>query len=143
MPLQLDNLDDLDLLLSHEGLAKSAQRRLLKTTRAEIAEPLFFDLPIQVGDRIAELYAGSGSFDQANSFSATVTRYASDFTKEQVEKIIRACGENFEIRNSFEVGAVINAMRTNKNVKDGEIDEWLTDVGLKQYAKTEPAAGDG
>lgn len=123
-------LDELDFLLSHVGLSPSANRRLRKTTRAEIDDPLFFDLPIPVGDRIVELYVNSGSFDQANSFSSTVTRYALYFTKSQVEKVIKACGENYEIKNSFEVGTVINAMRKNKHVTDAEINAWLIDVDL-------------
>lgn len=141
--LPKEKLDELDFLLSHTGLSSSANKRLRKTTRAEIDDPLFFDLPIQVGDRIVELYVESGSFDQANGFSSTVTRYASDFTKDQVEKIIRACGENYEIKNSFEVGTVINAMRKNKQVTDAEVDAWLIDVDLKKYAKSDITEDDG
>lgn len=105
--------------------------------------PIFFDFPIPVGDRIVKLYVESGSFDQVNSFSSTVKRYASDFTKEQVEKVIRACGENQEIKNSFYVGSVINAMRKNEQVTNAEIDSWLVDVGLKGYTKAEPAEENG
>ncbi len=141
--LPKEKLDELDFLLSHVGLSPSANKRLRKTTRAEIDDPLFFDLPIPVGDRIVELYVNSGSFDQANSFSSTVARYASDFTKAQVEKIIKACGENYEIKNSFEVGTVINAMRKNKLVTDAEIDAWLIDVDLKKYAKSDATEEDG
>jgi len=130
-------------LLSHVGLSPSANKRLRKTTRAEIDDPFFFDLPIPVGDRIVELYVKSGSFDQANSFSSTVTRYASDFTKAQVEKVIKACGENYEIKNNFEVGTVINAMRKNKHVTDAEIDAWLIDVDLQKYAKSDATEEDG
>jgi len=133
-----EKLYELEFLLSHIGLSSSANKRLRMATRADLNYPIFFDLPIPVGDRIVELYAESGSFDQANSFSSIVTRNAFDFTKEQVEKVIRACGENFEIKNSFEVSTVINAMRKNKQVTDAEVNSWLIDVGLKKYAKSEP-----
>ncbi|SEQ02849.1 hypothetical protein [Nitrosomonas ureae] len=141
--LPKEKLDELNFLLSHTGLSPSANKRLQKTTRVEIDEPLFFDLPIPVGDRIVELFVDSESFYQANSFSSTVTRYASDFTKEQVEKVIRACGDNYEIRNSFEVGKVINAMRKNKQVTDADVDAWLIDVDLKQYTKPDMVEEDG
>lgn len=135
--LPKEKLYELEFLLSHKGLSLSANKRLQKTTRSEIDEPLFFELPISVGDKIVNLFVESRSFDQANSFSSTVTRYALDFTREQVEKIIRACGENYEIKNSFEVETVVNAMRKNKKVSDAEVNSWLTDVELEKHAKTE------
>ncbi|MGX2029760.1 hypothetical protein [Methylocaldum gracile] len=135
--LPKEKLEELDFLLTHTGLSSSANKRIQKANRAELSNTLFFDLPKPVGDRIVNLYVESGSFDQANSFSSTVTRYASDFSREQVERVIRACGENYEIKNSFEVGTVINAMRKNKHVTDAEIDLWLIDVGLREYAKSE------
>jgi hypothetical protein len=61
--------------------------------------------------------------------------YAEDFNKEQVKKIIKSCGENYEIRNSFEVATVINALRRNRSVSDENIDSWLAEVNLKQYTK--------
>ncbi|MET0076216.1 MAG: hypothetical protein ABW130_18345 [Candidatus Thiodiazotropha lotti] len=137
--LPKEQLEEIDFLLTHTGLSASAKKRILIATRAELDHPLFFDLPTPVADRIVKLFIESGSFDQANSFSSTVTRYASDFSKDQVEKIIRACGENGQIKDSFQIGSVINSMRKNKNVSDEEIDSWLTDVGLKEYAKAEPA----
>jgi hypothetical protein len=136
--LPVDQFDDLDFLLEHTELSKSATKRLNKATMAELDEPLFFHLPKQVGDRIVSLFINSNSFGQANSFSTTVTKYAADFNKEQVEKIIKSCGNNYEIKNSFEVGTVINALRRNKSVSDEEIDSWLTEVSLKKYIKAKP-----
>lgn len=136
--LPKEELDELDFLLSHSGLKRAAAKRVKSANRSDLEAPLFFVLPALVGDRIVELYAGSQSFDQANSFSSVVARYASDYTKDQVERIIRACGENYEVKESFEVTTVINAMRQNKSVADAEIDEWLEDVGLKKYAKPVP-----
>lgn len=132
-----EKLEDLDFLLGHSGLSKAAKIRTRKATRSELKNTMFFDLPRQVGDSIVKLYAASGSFDQANSFSSTVTTHSSAFTKKQVEKIIKACGENYEIKNSFEVGSVINSLRRNKTVTNKEIDSWLKEVGLQEYVKTE------
>lgn len=137
--LPIEKLDDLEFLLTHIGLSISANKRVKKTTRAELDTHFFFDLPVSIGDRIVKLYVESESFNQANSFASTVIRYASDFTKKQVEDVIRACGENYEIRNSFEISSVINAMRKNKKVTDADIDSWLIDVDLKKYAKAEQA----
>lgn len=128
--LPKDELDELDFLLDHSGLKESAIKRVKKATRSDLSSPEFFILPEEVGDRIVELYANSCSFDQANSFSKTVARHAIDYTKEQIERIIKACGENYEIKNSFEISTVINALRKNQSVTDTEIDAWLEKVEL-------------
>ena len=138
-----EKLEELNFLIEHSGLSDAATRRANKASRTELKGSIFVTLPPQVGNRIVELYANSGSFDQANSFSTAVTRNSSDFNKEQVEKIIRACGDNYEIKNSFEVGAVINAMRRNKSVTNEEIDIWLNEVDLKEYVKAEPEEENG
>lgn len=133
--LPKDKLDDIEIFLSISDLKKAAEKRLRKATRAELDEPLFFVVPIQVSDRIIELYSESRNFDQANSFASTVIRYAGNYNKSQVQRIIKACGENDQIEHSFEIGSVINALRKNKNVNDDEVDKWLVEVGLKKFAK--------
>ena len=89
------------------------------------------------------MYSESRSFDQANSFASTVIRYAGDYSKEQIQKIINACGKNDQIEHSFEVGSVVNALRKNKNVTDEEVDEWLIEAGLNKFAKVKDEEVDG
>lgn len=137
--LPKEKLDELEFLLSHSGLKDAAKKRVKFASRSDIKTPVFFALPEDVGDRIVELYSESQSFDQANGFASTVKQYASEYTKTQVEKIVRACGENSQIEHSFEMTTVINAMRRNKAVTDEDVDAWLTDVGLEKYAKSAPA----
>ena len=74
-------------------------------------------------------------YDQANLFAPTVIIYAGDYNKEQIHGIIKACGENEQIKYSFECGKVINALRKNKNVSDDVVDEWLSASGLKEFLK--------
>lgn len=106
-----------------------------KATRIELDESLFFVIPIQVSDRIIELYSASRNFDQANSFASTVIRYANDYSKEQVQRVIKACGENDQIEYSIEIGSVINALRKNGNVNDDQVNEWLVEVDLEKFVK--------
>lgn len=141
--LPKEKLDDIDVFLSINDLKNFAEKRLRKATRAELDEPLYFTVPSQVSDRIIELYSESRSFDQANSFASTVIRYAGDYSKEQIQKIINACGENDQIEHSFEVGSVVNALRKNKNVTDEEVDEWLIEAGLNKFAKVKDEEVDG
>ncbi|QSX31188.1 hypothetical protein JYB88_06000 [Shewanella cyperi] len=133
--LPTEKLDDIDVFLSINDLKEFAEKRLRKATRAELDEPLYFIVPLQVSERIIELYSESRSFDQANSFASTVIRYAGDYSKEQIQKVINACGKNDQIEYSFEVGSVVNALRKNKNVTDEEVDDWLIEAGLKKFAK--------
>ncbi|WMC12206.1 hypothetical protein PU634_07555 [Oceanimonas pelagia] len=135
--LPKEQFDDLETILSVKDLVAPAERRIRRATRSELDKPLFFIVPLQISERIIELYAESRSFDQANSFSSTVIRYAGDYTRDQIRKIIVACGENDQIEYSFEVGTVISALRKNKNVDDDEIDEWLREAGLNKFAKVE------
>ncbi|ARU57998.1 hypothetical protein OLMES_3979 [Oleiphilus messinensis] len=130
-------LDDIELFFSIKDLVGAAEKRLKKATRAELDDPLFFVLPSQIADRIVELYIESSSFDQANSFASTVTRYAGDFSIDQVKKIIKGCGENNQIEHSFEVGTVLNALRKNEKIDDSQFDEWLKEAGLEKYSKNE------
>lgn len=133
--LPKDDFDNLDVFLSLPELKESAERRLRVATRAEMSHPIYFDTPPQVTNRIIELYAESKSFEQANSFASTVTRYAADYSKEQIRKIIQACGDNEQIEYSFEIGTVINALRKNKNSTDDEINDWLTESSLEKFIK--------
>lgn len=133
--LPKDKLDDIDIFLSISDLKNAAQKRVRKATRIELDESLFFVIPIQVSDRIIELYSASRNFDQANSFASTVIRHANDYSKEQVQRVIKACGENDQIEYSIEIGSVINALRKNGNVNDDQVNEWLLEVDLEKFVK--------
>lgn len=133
--LPADKLEDIEVFLSIADLRKFAEKRLRTATRAELDEPLFFIVPKQVSDRIIELYSESRSFDQANNFASTVIRYAGDYSKEQIQKIIQTCGKNEQIKYSFEIGSVINTLRKNENVSDEEVDGWLLEADLNKFAK--------
>lgn len=136
--LPSSEFDELDMLLDHPGLTAEASFRARFAKYSELENSLFFGLPTQLADRIIEIYSKSKSFDQANKYSTLVTKYSSDFTKEQVEKTVHACGENYEIRNSFEMVSVINALRRNNKVTDDDIDAWLMAADLEEHMKNRP-----
>lgn len=133
--LPKEEIENIDIFLSIQGLKSFAEKRLKKATRTELDEAIFFVIPLQVSDRIIELYSESRNFDQANNFASTVIRYATDYSKEQIQKIISVCGDNDQIKHSFDVGSVINSIRKNKNAIDDEIDGWLVEADLKRFAK--------
>jgi len=133
--LPKDKLDDIDIFLSISDLKTAAESRLRRATRDELNGSVFFAIPIQVSDRIIDLYSQSETFDQANNFASTVIRYAVDYNKDQIQKLIKACRENGQIEYSFEIGSVINALRKNKRISDDEVDKLLLDSELNKFIK--------
>lgn len=125
----------LEFLLSHSGLNTSAKKRLNSATRYELMEPDFEKLPHRVKIKVVNFYVESGSFEQANNFASMIMKHADEFTKIEVEKLIRACGKNHEIAGSFQMGSVISSLRKNSHVSIKEVNEWLDDVGLKAFVK--------
>ncbi|MDH1916083.1 hypothetical protein N5D81_08850 [Acinetobacter junii] len=80
--LPKEEIENIYIFLSIQGLKSFAEKRLKKATRTELDEAIFFVIPLQVSDRIIELYSESRNFDQANNFAYTVIRYATDYSKE-------------------------------------------------------------
>ena len=133
--LPSEKIELLEGLCKYPELKIFASIRAAKISRSEFAESIFFDVPQEIISRVIDLYAGSESFDQANSFASTVLIYVSDFSKEQIEKIIKACGANEQLRHSFEIGSVISGLRKSKKVNESEINLWLSKADLKKYIK--------
>ena len=137
--LPRDKMDDIGFILRLPELAVFAKRRIRRATREDLTSAFFFELPMPVADKVVELYVDSGSYEQANSFSSVVKLHAIDYSKEQIERIIKACGENSQIKESNQVGNVIAALRKNANISDTEMDNWLSEVGMSSYSQSEPA----
>ena len=128
-------LDDIGVFLSMYDLQNAAQKRISTATMAELDRALFFLIPPQVSDRIIELYSNSQNFDQANRFASTIIKHTRDYSKEQIRRIIEACGENSQIEYSNEIRSVINALRKNENINADEIDEWLLEAELDKFTR--------
>lgn len=137
-----EKLGAIGFFLRHKGLFSSVMKRIQKINPTELKNIFFSTLPPQLGDRLVELYADSKSFNEANSLAPTIIRQRFDFTKKQVEKLIRACGENGEIKGSHKVASVIDALRKCSSVNDQDIDLWLSEVELDEYVKTSPDSDD-
>jgi len=128
-----ENIDDLDYLLDFKPLEEAATKRARKATFNELKDTAFFYLHSILADRIIDLYLKSKTYDQANTRGALIASYASDYTPEQVERIIRGAGANDQIEYSFELGTVINSLRQRKKLNIGKFDELLEESGLGKY----------
>lgn len=126
---------NIDTFLSISELQNFAEKRLRRATREELDFPIFFNAPPQVADRIIDLYSDSKNFEQANDFSYIVIHYSDDYSKAQIQKLINICVNNDQIKQCFELGKVINSLRTNTNITNEEFNNLLLQVGLNKYIK--------
>lgn len=136
--LPSDLIDDIDFLLSFAPLRKHALSRVAVTTRAELKDTIFFILPPEVADRLVTIFLESQSFDQANEWAKHLAIHASDFNEEQIRRILTNAANNDQVLYSFELGALLNTLRSRKKISEEEFDDLLKANGLSKYAPASP-----
>lgn len=127
------DMEIIEEMTTHPVFADSIEKRLSKATRKELANISFWVPPQQALNRIILLYTESGSYAQANLLASAVKRYAPDYSSDEVHRIIKACGENGQIRDSHEVSGVISALRKHSKASESDIEAWLREAGLGRY----------
>lgn len=130
-----DHFDEIGAALGFSPLKESAERRVKSATRKELAEIIFFDLPPQVGDRFVDIYLDSRSFDQANSWAKHMIAYSGDFSADHVRRILQHASGNGEGLGSFELGALVSALRKRKTLPSNEFEALLNNHGLEDYVE--------
>eukprot|EP01107_Rhizomastix_libera_P006632 TRINITY_DN20790_c0_g1_i1.p1 TRINITY_DN20790_c0_g1~~TRINITY_DN20790_c0_g1_i1.p1 ORF type:complete len:429 (+),score=23.45 TRINITY_DN20790_c0_g1_i1:449-1735(+) len=127
-------IDDVAFLLSFAPLRKQMLSRITAATREELKNTIFFILPPEVADRLITLYLESRNFDQANEWAKQLAIYASDFNEDQIRRIVTNAAQNEQIFYSFELGALLNVLRSRKKISEEEFDDLLMNNGLSKYA---------
>lgn len=135
------DMEFIEKMTAMPAFADAIEKRLSKATRKELANLSFWAPPPQVLNRIVSLYSESSSYAQANLLASVVKRYAPDYGPDEVRQIIKACGENGQIRDSHEVSGVISALRKHSKASETEIEAWLRDAGLARHLSS--AGNDG
>lgn len=130
--LPTQHFEDLESFLNYPPLAECAKKRARFATLKELQEMLPFDVHPVLLDKIIEFYTASKSYDQANSRASLITLYATDFSSNQIELILKDSSANDQITYSFSFKGVLNALRRNKNVAFN-FDETLHENGLDDY----------
>ncbi len=128
--LPKENIGFIENLWDIPELIPSLNKRINKMSREEMEHVIFFSISKVAADKVVEIYGDSNSFSQANSFSNTVRMYATDFSKEQIERIISACGENEQIKYSKTLDSVVKSLMNNKNISEDEFNTWLHEADL-------------
>lgn len=131
-------IDDIDFLLAFAPLRKQALSRVAITTREELKDTLFFILPTEIADRFITIYLDSKNFDQANEWAKHLAIHASDFNEEHIRRIVTSAAKNEQILYSFELGVLLNALRSRKKISEEDFDVLLEASGLSKYAPAQP-----
>lgn len=129
---------DIDFLLSFAPLRKQALLRISSASHAELINALFFDLPPEIADRLIIIYLTSTSYDQANESAKNLAMYASYFNEDQIRQIVLGASKNDQVLYSFELGALLSALRSRKTIPEEEFDVLLKSNGLSSYAPSSP-----
>ncbi len=129
-----DLIDDVDFLLSFAPLRKQTLSRIAVATREELMDTLFFALPAEVADRLITIYLKSCNFDQANECAKYLAIHASDFNEDHIRRIVTSAAKNEQILYSFELGALLSALRSRKKISEEDFDGLLRANGLSRYA---------
>jgi len=132
-----DHLEVAAALENFHPLAAAARSRISRATRAEISEAMFFVLGTAVADRVVDLYLQSTSFERANATSSLITDFSSDFSQEQIERLLRNIANNKEITGSFRLPVVIRVLRNEKRLAPEQFETLLKENGLEEYALEE------
>jgi len=131
-------LDEMEFLLSFPPFRKQALSRIKIATRTELKACMFIFLPLEVAERFIAIFLESPNFDQANEWAKHLAIYASDFNEDQIRRIVTCAAKNDQVLHSFELGALLNALRSRKKIPEVDFDDLLKANGLLRYASASP-----
>jgi len=120
-------------LLEYGPLAGSAGVRAAKMTVRDFKNAWFFVMPPPVRERLVSSYAASATFDEANAWGAIIQTSAGDLQKAEVKRILEAIKQNGQIRGSFQLRPVIQALRKTNQYPDPEFNALLLSNDLEEF----------
>lgn len=128
-----EHLDEVAFLLGFAPLQTQARHRVKVATKKELSTTLFLDVPNEVADRFITLYLDSRSFDDANDWAKQMFFHTGDFNAEHVRRVLSGVAKNAQILGSFQLGPLVNNLRSRKKLTDEEFDRLLREGGLEEY----------
>jgi hypothetical protein len=133
MNLPQDEITYVEELLQYEPLAGSAGARVAKMTLKDFNNAFFFIMPSLVRERLIEAYAASASFEEANSWGHVIQGSAVDLERREVKQILETINKNGQIKGSFQLRPVVQALRKSRGYSDAEFNALLVDNGLDEF----------
>ena len=129
------NYEDLEFLLKYIPLQPQARQRVQASTRQEIHDSLFFDMPEEVADRFIAIYLSSVSFDEANACAKQMMLITGDFTANHVRRLLTSVSKKDQVRGSFQLGPLIENLRGKGKLPKDEFEELLQENDLDEFSK--------
>lgn len=107
--LPTEYFDDLSTIINNQNLKKPAEKRIKNSKLAELLRSKM-DPPIQLTDKVIQMYSESNSYDRANRLSGLVVKHSQNYTKNQIKTIRELCTSHSEISGSFNVSQVLSSL---------------------------------
>lgn len=126
--------EELEFLLEYPPLQVEARQRVQASTRQEIFDSLFFDMPVEVADRLITIYLASSSFDEANACAKQMMPSTGDFTADHVRRLLTSVSKQDQVRGSFQLGPLIAKLRSKGKLPQEEFERLLKENGLDEFA---------
>jgi hypothetical protein len=138
--LPTDDFIHVDTLLKYPPLMKQAATRIKYATKQELIESIFFDsMPKEIADRYITLYLDSRTFDDANNWAKHVSQQTAEFNVDHVRRLLTDASKNKQVRDSFQIGPLINSLRNAEKLPLDEFEKMLTENGLGEFTLAEQA----
>lgn len=130
------DFDCLKFLLTFVPLQAQAKDRTSRITKKELNESIsfFFELPKEIADRYIAIYLGSNTFDEANAWAKSMIPYAGDFSSDQVRQLLLDVPKNNNVRNSFQLGSLVSALRNAKKLPIQDFELLLRSNDLDEFS---------
>jgi len=124
----------IESLIEYQPLKAQAQLRLRRASKQDLKGIwLGFGTPTEVLDKIIDVYLQSKTYDEANDWAKDLSQIGSDFSAEQIRKMLSGIAENDLITGSFQLGALISSLRTPNVLPEEKFEALLQENGLDEY----------
>jgi hypothetical protein len=116
----IGNIELLIDLLDIKEISSNIEFRVEQVTRDELYDITPFLIPKILRKKIVKEYIDSDNFDQANSFARVVITAIPEMQKDEIEILISGIANNGQVSGSWQVGAVLHKVLSNKKFDEGE-----------------------
>lgn len=137
LKLPSENFEDIDSWLSFEPTKHNAQFRISTANRDELMlHTSFFIVPIEIRERVFELYLQSRNYNEANIFADTVALSMADAEKDEILRFIPKIQENSQVSESNNLGTVLWKIRNRNLFSNEELNALFQANGLDRFVYT-------
>ena len=120
--------------LDFEPTKARAQQRIQRLTDAEVMSMIKIKPSIALADRALAVYAGSGSYAQANTLAdSMIISLIPNFTTAHIDRLLEIVTENGEVHGSFQLIDVLRKILERKVLSREYVDKMLITCGKANY----------